>query len=399
MPPWFNDKSSILTSLMSPRHLLSALALYSLLVSVVTAQEMDDLREAIEKDANLLEIGTTFIGQNALRDNDSSGSYELDLIGSYTLLDRDPGQTVGDGRVNFWGFSVGRIGDSARTMQKESGLPWSTSDVTVEDRSTNVGVLVWQQQLLQEQLMITAGKLFMGNFVLSSDYYAANTTGFMNRAISNDRAGRYFDNLCLGIQARWQQERWYASLGFADAKAEDEFDFDSLSDGKLVWTGEFGIATGWGEHRSELAVMLASFDKTKEFEDEDSVSLAFQHNYADDGEYALYGRYTWRNGGKTLAGNNPKNELPTKQGGFFGWRWNRAFGYQNQQLAVAGFYGEMNSWRRNAGFDRHQFGLETYWRFDWKDWASFSIDLQLMKNVEDDWEAVPGLRLKLTEVF
>lgn len=73
-------------------------------------------------------------------------------------------------------------------MQKRTGLPWSTSEVTVEDTSTNVGVLVWQQDFWKEQLMITAGKLFLGNFVLSSDYYAANTTGFMNRAISNNRS-------------------------------------------------------------------------------------------------------------------------------------------------------------------------------------------------------------------
>jgi hypothetical protein len=94
--------------------------------------------------------------------------------------------------------------------------------------------------------MITAGKLFIGNFVLTSDCYAANTTGFMNRDISNDRAGRYFDIIGLGMQARWQQERWYVSMGFADVKAED------------------------------------------------SVRLAFQHDYADQAEYALYGRDTWR---------------------------------------------------------------------------------------------------------
>jgi hypothetical protein len=199
--------------------------------------------------------------------------------------------------------------------------------------------------------MITAGKLFMGNFVLTSDYYAANTTGFMNRDISNDRAGRYFDIIGLGMQARWQQERWYVSMGFADVKAED------------------------------------------------SVRLAFQHDYADQAEYALYGRYTWRNGGQVQTGRDPNNELPTKQGGFVGWRWNRAFGYQNQQFAVAGFYGKMNAWQRSTGFDRHQYGMETFWRYDWKEWASITFDLQVMKNIENDWEAVPGLRLKLTGLF
>jgi hypothetical protein len=377
-------------------HLFLFSALYCLLVSVANAHELDDLRNAVENDVNLLEFGTTGIGQSTVREGNSSGSYELDLIGSYKLLEHDPGQAVGDGRVDFWVFSVGSINGSAEKMQKEAGLPWSTSDVAVEDSSTNVGVLVWQQQFFQEQLLVTAGKLFMGNFVLSSDYYAANTTGFMNRAISNDRAGRYFDVLGLGVQARWQQERWYASVGFADAKAEEEFDFDSLSDGKLIWTGEAGVATGLGTQRSEVAIMLASFDQAGEFEGEDSVSLALQHDYGDRAEYALYGRYTWRSGGKVLAGNNPKNELPTKQGGFLGWRWNRAFGNQNQQFALAGYYGEMNDWQRCIGFDRHQYGMEAYWRFDWKEWASITFDLQVMKNIQSEWEAVPGLRLKFT---
>jgi hypothetical protein len=388
-----------LMPILTIRHWILPFVFLGLVAPPVLAGDLEDLREAVERDEDLLEIGATAIGQTTVREGESSGSYEIDLIGSYTLLERDPGQPVGDGRLSFWAFTVNSIGDSAEKMQNESGLPWSTSDVTVEDSSTNVGVLVWQQQLLSEQLMITAGKLFMGNFVLSSDYYAANTTGFMNRAMSNDRAGRYFDILGLGMQARWQQERWYASVGFADAKAEDEFDFDSLSDGELVWTGEVGMATGWGDQRSELAVMVASFDQTDEFRDEDSVSLAFQHDLGEEAEHALYGRYTWRNGGKVRPGNNPQNELPTKQGGFFGWRWNRAFSQPNQQFAVAGFYGEMNDTQRATGFDRHQYGAETYWRIDFTDWASVTFDLQVMQNIEDDWEAIPGVRLKLTGVF
>lgn len=394
-----NTPARSLMPILSIRPWILPFVFLGLVAPPVLAGDLEDLREAVERDEDLLEIGATAIGQTTVREGESSGSYEIDLIGSYTLLERDPGQPVGDGRLSFWAFTVNSIGDSAEKMQNESGLPWSTSDVTVEDSSTNVGVLVWQQQLLSEQLMITAGKLFMGNFVLSSDYYAANTTGFMNRAMSNDRAGRYFDILGLGMQARWQQERWYASVGFADAKAEDEFDFDSLSDGELVWTGEVGMATGWGDQRSELAVMVASFDQTDEFRDEDSVSLAFQHDFGEGAEHALYGRYTWRNGGKVRPGNNPQNELPTKQGGFFGWRWNRAFSQPNQQFAVAGFYGEMNDTQRATGFDRHQYGAETYWRIDFTDWASVTFDLQVMQNIEDDWEAIPGVRLKLTGVF
>jgi hypothetical protein len=378
------------------------LAIGALLVmpwQTTVAHELEDLEDSIAEDTDLLEISATSIGQATLNESDSSGSYELDIIGSYRLLKREPGQVVGDGRLSLWVFTVGKLGNDAAAMAKDAGLPWITSDVSVDESSTHIGVLAWQQQFFREQLLLTAGKLFVGNFVLSSDYYAANTSGFMNRAISNDRAGRYFDILGLGAQARWQADNWYSSISFADADAEDEIDFDSLADGEFVWVGEFGIATGLGTGRSEVGFLLSSIDQTDTFEAEDSVGLAFQHEYAEDAEYAVFGRYTWRSGGKVRPGMNANNELPMEEGGFVGWRWNRAFGRANEHLAVAAFYGELTREKKRRGFDRDQYGLESYWRVQWADWAAFTFDVQLMKNLQDDWEVIPGVRLKLTGIF
>lgn len=367
--------------------------------ATAAAYDLENLEDSIDEHTDLLEISATTIAQTTLNEGDSSGSYEVDIIGSYRLLKREPGHMVGDGRLSLWVFKVGKVGDDAAGMAKDAGLAWITSDVSVDESSTNIGVLAWQQQFSQEKLLLTAGKLFVGNFVLSSDYYAANTSGFMNRAVSNDRAGRYFDLLGLGAQARWQQDRWYSSISFTDADAEEEIDFDSLGDGELVWVGEFGFATGLGAALSEVGVLLSSIDQTDTFEGEDSAGVAFQHEYAVDSEYAVFGRYTWRRGGKVRPGKNADNELPMKEGGFLGWRWNRAFGHANEHLAVAAFYGEMTPERRRRGFDRNQFGLESYWRVQWAEWAAFTVDMQLMKNLEGDWEVIPGVRLKVTGLF
>ena len=367
--------------------------------STATGHELQDLDGSIEEHRDLLEISATSIGQTTVNEGASSGSYEADIIGSYRLLKPEADQFLGDGRLSFWVFSVGKLGNDAAGMAKDAGLAWITSDVSVEETSTNIGVLAWQQQLYQDQLLISAGKMFMGNFVLSSDYYAANTSGFMNRAISNDRAGRYFDILGLGAQVRWQQDGWYSSLGFADADAEEEIDFDSLADGELAWAGEFGFATGLGTAVSEVGILLTRIDQTDTFEEEDSIGFAFQHEYKDNAEYAVFGRYTWRSGGEVRPGKNADSELPMKQGGFVGWRWNRAFGHDNEHLAVAAFYGEMTPEQRRRGFDRDQFGLESYWRMQWADWAQFTVDVQLMKNLDNNWEVIPGVRLKLTGLF
>jgi hypothetical protein len=55
--------------------------------------------------------------------------------------------------------------------------------------------------------------------------------------------------------------------------------------------------------------------------------------------------------------------------------------------------------QKRRGFDRNQFGLESYWRVQSAEWAAFTVDMQLMKNLKDDREVIPGVRLKLTGLF
>jgi hypothetical protein len=87
-------------------------------------------------------------------------------------------------KTNPVGFSAFRILFGCLAIAASIVLPWITSDVSVDETSTNIGVLAWQQQFFQEKLLLTAGKLFVGNFVLSSDYYAANTSGYLQQQSS-----------------------------------------------------------------------------------------------------------------------------------------------------------------------------------------------------------------------
>ena len=91
--------------------------------------ELEDLEDSIAEDTDLLEISATSIGQATLNEGDSSGSYELDIIGSYRLLKREPGQLVGDGRLSFWVFTVGKLGNDAAGMAKMQ--VWPGSPVTL----------------------------------------------------------------------------------------------------------------------------------------------------------------------------------------------------------------------------------------------------------------------------
>jgi hypothetical protein len=56
--------------------------------------DLESLGDSIDEHTDLLEISATTIAQTTLNEGDSSGSYEVDIIGSYRLLKRDPGQLI-----------------------------------------------------------------------------------------------------------------------------------------------------------------------------------------------------------------------------------------------------------------------------------------------------------------
>jgi hypothetical protein len=366
------------------------------------ADFLDTAQEAASGGESYMHIALTPIFQYATRAGEDTGNFEVDLIGAQTIIERPANQHIGSASLIYWVFSVNNFGDMQSTADfaEKAGLLWPTNDVVVSDSYTAFGVFAWQQNLLQDRLVLDIGKLFVGNFVLESPYTASNTETFMSRMISNDMAGRYFDTIGLGAQLLYKGDNWFLSGGFADATAGDEFDFDTFYNGDWTVYGE----AGYRPERSlpgisVISLLTPSADATTTLNNQQSISMAFTHEFGQGGaDYAVFGRYTFADGGSGKMTDSLEAALPLDNGGFLGFAWNKPFGHDAQQIGAALMYGEPTAYREAQGFS-DQYGIETYWKFDILEWLRITGDLQVVNNIDDKIEIVPGFRLKLHKTF
>ena len=383
-------------------HIVRCLVIAALLVSQsyqsVYADNFDVTEDAAQISQDYMQVAMTGIYQSALQAGEDTGNFEIDLMGAMTILDRDNNQTFGSSSLVYWVFSVANFGDMQSTADfaRKAGLLWPTNDVAVGDSFTAFGIFAWQQQLWHDRFTLHAGKLFVGNFVSESPYTASNTETFMSRVISNDMAGRYFDTMGLGAQLQYNGERWFATGGLVDATAGDEFDFNTFYNGDWTVYGEAGyrparLAPGI----SVVSMLVTSAASTKTLNSQQTVTAAFTHEFGGDGaDYAVFGRYTFGDGGEGKSDASFEAALPLENGGFVGIAWNKPFGREAQQIGAALMYGEPTEFRRTQGFD-DQYGIESYWKVNFRDWLSISANVQVLNNFDKDLEVVPGLRVKI----
>ena len=127
--------------------------------------------------------------------------------------------------------------------------------------------------------------------------------------------------------------------------------------------------------------------------------MAFTHEYGPSGtDYALFGRYTFGDGGEGKTPESLELALPLNNGGFLGAAWNRPFGRDAQQIGAALMYGEPTDYRAAQGF-KDQYGIEAYWKFDVLEWLRITGDLQIVNNIDEEIEIVPGFRVKFHKTF
>jgi hypothetical protein len=369
---------------------------------LVRADTFDVAEEAAEYSQDFMEVAFTGIYQSALEAGEDTGNFEIDLMGAKTILERDNDQTFGSGSLVYWVFSVDNFGDMQSTSDfaQKAGLLWPSNDVAVSESFTAFGVFAWQQQLWQDRVTLHAGKLFVGNFVSESPYTASNTGTFMSRVISNDMAGRYFDTMGLGVQMQYHGDGWFATAGAADATAGDEFDFNTFYNGDWTVYGEAGYQPNRARPGvSVVSMLLTSAASTKTLKSQQTVTAAFTHEYGGDGtDYAVFGRYTFGDGGEGRDSDAFEAALPLDNGGFIGFAANKPFDRDGHQIGAALMYGEPTAHRKSQGFD-DQYGIESYWKIDVRDWLHVTASVQIVNNIDDKTEIIPGLRAKIHKSF
>ncbi len=365
----------------------------------VQASQLDEMMDAGDEGANYFEGALTGLYQNALEAGEDTGNYAIDLIGSF-VLNKGASNRVGDTDLVFWAFSVNNLGDMQSTgqMQQKAGLLWATNDINVDSSVTQFGVLGIRQFFYKDRLELGFGKVFPGMVHTESSYTANNSETFSSKLISASAVGGYFEAIGLGANLMYSGEQWFLQGGFSDAKAEDELDFSSLADGVLAWTLEAGWAPRSTDGGTRISVLVFGVDETDSLTQQDGWALSATHDFGKDGEYGIFGRYTWADGGEGIKPENRDAALALKNGGFFGLAWNQPFGRVNDQLAIAAVYGQPTRYQRELGFNT-QYGIESYWRFNIGNYSRISPSIQLLHNRESDLEVVLGIRLKASKDF
>ena len=364
-----------------------------------SASQFSEALEAGDKGVTFMEAALSGLYQNALNTDEDTGSYEIDLIGSFLLSKRDEGQ-IGDTDFVFWLFSVDNLGDlqSTGAMRMKAGLLWDTNDINVDSNVTQFGVLGIRQFFLDDRMELGFGKMFPGMIHTESAYTANNSETFTSKIVSSSAVGGYFEAIGLGANIRYQGKDWFVQAGFSDAKSESEIDFDSLIDGVLAST----LEVGWSPRISngETSVSLLGFrvDETPTLSRQTGLALAATHDFGDTGRYGVFGRYTWADGGKGMTEQDQASALPLKSGGFVGLAWNRPFDRNEDQVGLVALYGRPTSYRRSLGF-KDQYGIEAYYRFPIGRLFRILPSLQLLRNQNRETEWVVGLRMKISEDF
>jgi carbohydrate-selective porin OprB len=331
----------------------------------VQASQLDEMLDAGDEGANYFEGALTGLYQNALEAGEDTGNYEIDLIGSF-VLKKESSNRVGDTDLVFWAFSVNNLGDMQSTgqMQQNAGLLWATNDINVDSSVTQFGVLGIRQFFYNDHLELGIGKVFPGMIHTESSYTANNSETFSSKLISASAVGGYFEAIGLGANLMYSGEQWFLQGGFSDAKAEDELDFSSLADGVLTWTLEAGWAPRSTAGGTRVSVLVFGVDKTDNLTQQDGWALSATHDFGKDGEYGIFGRYTWADGGEGIKAENRDDALALKNGGF-----------------------------------NTQYGIESYWRFNIGNYLRISPSIQLLHNRKSDLEVVLGFRLKVSKDF
>ncbi|MCX2982058.1 hypothetical protein EYC98_14445 [Halieaceae bacterium IMCC14734] len=358
------------------------------------AAQLDGALDALATGEHYLNVSLVPLYQYASRADTDTGNYTFDVIGKFTLLDAPARSAVGNTDLVFWVNSSDKFGglDSTTELSHKAGLLWDTNDIAAESSSTTILVLGLEQWLFQDRVSMGMGKFFPGQVFLSSAYTADNSNGFTSKMISGNPVVSWWESIGIGANAAYWGKHWSIQAAFVDSKAEQDLDFSSFADGKYAYLLESTYSPPNDDGDTAIGAVIYYIDEREQRESESGVVAQFTHEWGDSAKYAVFGRYSFRDGGESQNLDDPSIEAALEQGGLLGVAWNRPFGRTDQQLAASLIYGKPADYRKQQGFDT-QYGTEIFWKWQPRSWLTIIPNLQLTRNFEDNLETVVGLRI------
>lgn len=366
-----------------------------LMISILCGNSVaEELESEAASSEDFINIAITPQMQSSLNAGSNTANYEVDFVGLKTI--RQSAGTVGKTRLAWWGIRNETLGNTpSGKFADDMGSLWSTNDGDAPEASNFLGVLLLEQYFINDSLKISAGKIYPGSDLATSDYAGDDRATFMSEVIGSDIAGNYFNAIGLGSLVTYRQNNWFVTGLVSDSTAEDEFiDIESFNDGHFLYSAELGFNPSNELGNSVVTITPYMIDATEYQNKEKGLVLAYTLEYGKDAEYANFARYTWRDGGEGVNDSAKADGLKVDKAGFIGWAWNRPFNMENQQLSAALMYGAATDYQKQQGMN-DQYGIESYWRFSPTNWFNISPNIQFLKNVDSELETIVGLRFKL----
>jgi len=373
---------------------VSTLAAALAVASVAQASRLDDALEAAEAGKQFIDLSAVPAYQYAVDEDKDTGNYSLDAIGTAQLIARDPAG-LGDTTLVIWLNSADKIEgmNSGPELAGDAGLLWNTNGNPSDSASTTLLVLGFDQWLFNDKMSVGVGKYFPGQFFLLSPYTADNSNTFQSSLIADNPVAGFWESIGIGFNAAYYGDNFTVQGGFVDAQADnDGLDFSSFGAGNYSYILEYAYTPQRKDGVTSVSLLGYVVDEHDKLRTERGVATQFMHEFGEQSEFATFGRYTVKSGGTAQAASAQSSEPKVEHGGFAGFAWNRPFGRENQQLAAAAMYGEPGKFQDTQGFN-DQFGVEAYWKLGLNSVVQLTPSLQLMRNDDDDLEAIVGLRL------
>jgi len=360
------------------------------------ASQLDGALDTLVTGQHYLNISTVPLYQYTLDAGEETGNYTFDVIGKATLFAKSAGSTWGNLDFVIWLNASDRFDgmNSAPELAQKAGLLWDTNDIANDNSFVGPLVLGFDQWFWQDRMSVGFGKMFPGQAFLSSPYTADNSNTFTSKMITGNPVVSWWEALGIGSMAGYFGEQWFLQAGFVDAKAEDDLDWSSFTDGKFAYLLEATWSPSNEMGITSIGATAYYIEELQNRESESGVVAQFTHEWGEQARYAVFGRYSLRDGGESKDPANPANEPPVEHGGFAGIAWNQPFGRSDQQLAASFIYGSPSDYKSLQGFNT-QYGIELYWKWQPNDWFKLLPNVQFMRNKENHLETIVGLRINV----
>ena len=361
--------------------------------SIVFSQDTISSKNDTSINKHYFEGYIYLISQEALATPDAfSVASSINLIGEFVLLGKNNRQR--STHFDYWLYTTepSNPDESVPRLAENAGLLWYTNDLGVNVLLTGIGAMAFRQQLFADKLSIRIGKIFPGVYYQSNYYAPNNSETHMNNILSGNPVSSWFGTLGLGTMLEYEGINWYAKLGIHDATAIEEIDFKTISDGKFLYVSELGIKSNHPDKENRFSILYSFVNQLPEITAEHGISIGGVYYFAQNRNWGVYGRYSFRIGGegKTEEARSIENILVN--GGFLGVSKKAPWNLAKAEIGGATFFGQPNKYLIDME-KKAQYGLETYFKWNFKELLHAAFDFQLI-NTGTRFEPIIGIRIK-----